>query len=191
MVDTDMVLPDDTISRLISHNKDIVGGLAFTAGMNSAMRPTLHVIREGEDGLPYVDILWDYPPDSLVEVDGTGGACLMVTRKAAQAVWDARGEDHKMPWFAFGMHNGVEIGEDIGFCLTAQKVGFKTYVDTGLIVGHIKPRILGQDDYVRSLMQENHPYYTRRGEVPIYQDLTGDYSSLNSDQPDPQRLPGI
>lgn len=188
MVDTDMVLPPDSIKRLVSHNKDIVGGLAFSAGW-STMRPTLHVITATEEGLPTISIMWDYPENSLVQVDATGGACLMITRKAAMAIWEARGLDHPMPWFAFGMHNGVPIGEDVAFCLTAGKLGFKTYVDTGLVVPHVKPQPMTEEQYVRSLMQEDHPYYTRRGEVPVYRTMTGyDGSSIDHNQQDPQGI---
>lgn len=190
MVDTDMVLPQDSLSRLVSHNKDIVGGLAFTGGASPVVRPVIHVIKENEEGQPYFDILWDYPPDSLIEVDGIGAASMLVTRRCAEAIWEARGKDHPMPWFAFGLHNGVQIGEDIGFCLTAKKVGFKTYIDTGLIAGHHKFKILGPDDYVRSLMHSSHPHYTKRGDVPIYRDLTND-PGLSDDRQDLEGFSGF
>lgn len=188
MVDTDMIVPPETISRLVGHNKDIVGGLAFTSSWSGRVTPTLHVIREDEEGKPYLDILWDYPTDSLVQVDGTGGACLMITRTAAMKIWEARGWDHPMPWFAFGMHNGVRIGEDIAFCLTAGKVGLKIYVDTGLEIPHVKPKPIGSADYVRSLLDESHPYYTQRDGVPIFQELLNGNSGLNDDKPNLERV---
>lgn len=176
-VDTDMVIPRDTIPRLLSHDKDIVGGLCFAGGPNSVVKPTLHVIQENDEGHPTLELLWDYPPNSLVQVDGTGAACMMVKREVAEKVWEARGRDHRLPWFAHGMHNGVEIGEDIAFCLTAGKCGYEVWVDTGLEVPHVKPVFMGQREYVLSLSQESHPYYTDRESVPIYQDMTNGNSS--------------
>ncbi len=180
MVDTDMIPPDNTISRLLGHNKDIVGGLCFSGSGNTTVKPVIHVVEPDENGKPSINILWNYPPDRLVEVDATGGACMMITRKCAEKVWQARGLNHPMPWFAHGMHNGVRIGEDIAFCLTAQKVGFKTFVDTGLEIPHIKSFSMGHQDYVRSLMSESHPYYNQRSEVPVYQEIMNGDSSLNS-----------
>jgi len=186
MVDTDMVLPPDTIKRLIGHNKDIVGGLCFAGGWSGVIKPTIHVVKPDEEGKPVIEILWDYPPDTLLEVDATGGACIMITRKCAEGIWAARGVDHPMPWFAHGMHNGVRIGEDIAFCLTAGKLGYKVYVDTGLEIGHIKSYAMGSTDYVRSLMDDSHPRYNQRDEVPIYRSLVHGDTGLTSDRPSPE-----
>ncbi len=182
MVDTDMIPPEDTISRLLGHNKDIVGGLCFSGSGNTTIKPVIHVVEEDKHGKPIINILWNYPPDTLIEVDATGGACMMISRKCAEAVWQARGLNHPMPWFAHGMHNGVRIGEDVAFCLTAQKVGFKSYVDTGLEIPHIKSFSMGQQDYVRSLMNESHPHYNQRDEVPVYQEIVDGRASLDGDK---------
>lgn len=168
MVDTDMLLKPDMVDRLMAHRKEIVGGLYFSGGFNSPKRPHIYVIEENDEGGPTLNPMWDYPVNTLVECNGTGGGCLLVTRRAAKAVWEARGKDHPMPWFAFGMHNGVPIGEDIAFCLTAGKLGIQTFVDTSLVIGHIKLAVLGEEDYVSSLMDKSHPYYDSREKVPIY-----------------------
>lgn len=184
MVDTDMVLRADQVDRLMNHRKEIAGGLYFTGGFNTPKRPHIYVIRESEeDGVPRLHVWWDYPRNTLVEVNGTGGGCLLVTRRAAKQVWEARGKDHPMPWFAFGMHNGVKIGEDIAFCLTAGKLGISSFVDTSLVIGHIKLHIVGEEEYVTSLMDEAHPYYAKRKTVPIYRELIVGDSGINSDRP--------
>lgn len=182
MVDDDMVLRPDMVDRLMRHRKDIVGGLYFTGGFSTPKRPHLYVIEE-QDGKPTLQVLWNYPLNSLVEVNGTGGGCLLVTRRCAKAILEARGPDHPMPWFAFGAHNNVPIGEDIAFCLLAGKVGFPTYVDTSLVIGHIKPAIVTDLDYVRSLSDSSHPHYTEREQVPIYREMVYGNSSVNSDRP--------
>jgi len=179
MVDTDQVLRVDMVERLMAHRKEIVGGLYFTGGFNSPKRPHLYVIGESEEGTPQMEVLWNYPPNSLVEVNGTGGGCLLVTRRAALAVREARGKDHPMPWFAFGMHNNVPIGEDIAFCLTAGKLGIPTFVDTSLVIGHIKLHIVGEEDYVTSLMDPSHPHYAERENVPIYRKMVNADLDLN------------
>ena len=182
MFDTDMIPPENTISKLLGHNKDIVGGLCFAGSDSTTIKPVIHVVRVDEDDKPVIEIMWDYPLDTLIEVDATGGACMMVTRKCAEAVWHARGLNHPMPWFAHGMHNGVRIGEDVAFCLTAQKVGFKVFVDTGLEVPHIKSFHMGSVDYARSLMNESHPSYNQRNAIPAFQEIVNGYASLDGDR---------
>ena len=168
MVDTDMVLPPNTLDRLLSHDKDIVGGLCF-GGITSenAVTPTIRIITD-EAALA---VLWNYPTNSLIQVAATGAACILIKKKVAEDVWKARGKDHPMPWFAYGMHRNVQIGEDVAFCLTAGKVGFEVWVDTGLEIPHVKPRFVGEGEYVISLSNDNHPNYDYRENVPIYQEL--------------------
>ena len=177
MVDTDMVLPVDVLDRLLACNKDIASALCFTTGFNgNRVIPAIRVIVESSDGSPTLQPLWDYPVNTLIQVDAIGAACFLVKRKVAEGIWEARGRDHAMPWFAHGMHNGVVIGEDVAFCLTAGKCGFEVWVDTGLVVDHVKPHLYGELDYVFSLSGEGHPHYTERDEVPIYRKLTGNGS---------------
>lgn len=178
MVDTDMLIPVNTVDRLLQYDKDIVGGLAFTGiGQLSTVIPAIRVIVEGENGAPVITPLWEYPTDSLVQVAGIGAACMLVKRKVAEVVLEARGKDHPMPWFAYGMHNNVEIGEDIAFCLTAGKVGFEVWVDTGFVIPHDKHRFITDSEYVLSLSRNDHPYYDLREKVPIYQELVDGDSS--------------
>jgi len=178
MVDTDMVLPVDTLDRLLHHDKDIVAGLYFLGHghLRGGLQPTLHIINKDNPDQP-LGILWDYPINSLVQVAGTGAGCMLVKREVAEKMLVARGEDHKMPWFAYGMHNGVEIGEDIAFCLTANKIGFEVWVDTGLVPQHVKPAFLGEEQYAMSLLRPEHPFHDRAESVPIYQELLDGSSS--------------
>lgn len=188
MVDDDMVLPPNVIQRLMSHRKDIVGALCFSEGIGGKVRPVIHVIEE-EDDKPTINVLYNYPTNSLLRVAGTGGACLLVTRRAAKSIREQMG-DHVMPFFAFGMHHNVKIGEDIAFCLRASKAGFDTWVDTGIVIPHIKKHTVTEVEFVRSLMMEDHPYYDERGKVPIFRELTSGNTSQHSDKQSGERLPG-
>jgi hypothetical protein len=177
MVDTDMGFPPDTIPRLLEHDKDIVGGLYFAGRDRDSVTPNVRVISRREDGTGTLEPLWDYPLNSLVRVDGVGTGCMLIKREVAEEVWKARGKDHPLPWFAHGVHNGVEIGEDIAFCLTAGKVGFEVWLDTSITYPHEKPSFVTEREYVLSLSRDNHPYYDYREKVPIYQELLNDEPS--------------
>ena len=179
MVDTDMILPPNTIEVLLAADKDIVGGLCFTGNgpSLSKLAPTIKVVRPTENGKLGIEILWDYPTDTLVRCNATGAACMLIKREVAEKVLESRGEDHPLPWFAHGVHNGIEIGEDVAFCLTAGKVGFEVWVDTGLVVPHVKARFLTDMEYVLSLSKDDHPYYDSREEVPVYKEILDGSSS--------------
>lgn len=184
MVDADMVLPRDTIHRLLLADKDIVTGLAFIGSFGgSPVSPNIRVRKTHKDGTWEMRPLWDYPVDELVRVEGAGAACMLIKREVLEKILIARGENHPMPWFAHGMANGVQIGEDIAFCLTAQKVGFEVWCDTGLVVPHVKPRFVEDSTYILSLSQADHPYYDEREKVPIYQEYLGNGdTSLDGDR---------
>jgi len=85
-----------------------------------------------------------------------------------------------MPWFAHGMHNGVPIGEDVAFCLTAMKCGFEVWGDSSVQALHVKPALVGEVDYVRSVNDPRHYLYDKRHEIPIYQKLMGELDGNGS-----------
>jgi len=183
MTDTDMILPPDVIDRLISYDKDIVGGLCFIADPYlREVKPTIGVLTPHPDGGTYIQLLFDYPQDTLVQCDSTGGACLLIKREVAEKMLQAMGEDHPMPWFAHGMHGDVVIGEDVGFCLKARSLGFEVYVDTGCIVPHVKPQFVGPAEYVLSLSKGTHPHYDERENVPVYQELVNGYVGIGDSE---------
>jgi len=190
MVDTDMNFPNDALLRLIQHDKDIVGGLCFTSDhLLSKVTPTIAILVPQEGGGNSLQPLWDYPEDSLVPCDATGGAFILVKREVAVKMREARGKDHAMPWFAHGMHGNTRIGEDIGFCLSARALGFEVWVDTGLVIGHVKPQIVGPPEYAISLSRSIHPAYNDRDEIPVYQRLVNGHNSSDGDKPVPVAFP--
>lgn len=130
-LDADMTFQEDTIPRLLGHNKDIVGGLCF-----KKKPPFDPVLLEGE---PYKAVtMRDYPPNELVEVVGTGLACLMVKAEVFDAL--------SYPWFEFRrLPDGRMVGEDIGFCYSAIEAGYKVYVDTGVKTEHLSICRVGED----------------------------------------------
>lgn len=147
MVDSDMVLPVDLIRDLLDDNKPIVGALTFSGGVSGVIIPSMRLIVKGEDDKVTMEPFWDYPREALFPVDGHGAAALLIERRVIQTIADLRGKDHPMPWFAQGMHNGVPIGEDVGFCLTAAKCGFQTWCDSRVQVLHHKSFFIGEQEY--------------------------------------------
>ena len=179
MLDDDMAFEPDVAKRLRSTNKDLVGGLYFQGGWKSPVKPAITQVYETDEGA-IIQPFWDYPVDTLVEVAGLGGGFMMIHRRVAEAVLEARGADHPMIWFAHGMHNGVPIGEDVAFCITAAVCGFQPWCDTSLEAWHMKSMPVTSQTYVTSLLNKSHPVYNQRQAIPVFQERGNGYSRVSS-----------
>lgn len=125
MMDTDQIYPQDTIEKLLSHGKAVVGAL-----VHRRYPPFAPLLYRGELGK------YQYVPESemfsgsLVSVDATGCGCICYRSTVFDAV-DA-------PWFELMPGgNGKPVGEDIRFCSKLRAAGVKIFVDTSAQVDHI------------------------------------------------------
>ena len=119
-LDCDHRFPSDTIVKLLSHNKPIVSGLSFRR-----MEPFDPVIFNWNDEVEEYKNITEWGKD-LIEVDATGGACLLIELDVFRKM--------EFPWFEFYTgydRNGrkVRISEDLYFCKKAKELGYKIYVD--------------------------------------------------------------
>jgi len=147
MVDTDMVLPSGTLKGLLTsaHWKDrpVVGALCFGSNRYAnKFFPTIYAWTE--EGLARGDNI-DFRNQGLIEVDGTGAACILIHRSVLEKV----AEEFPPPKgpFEFGWFDGPSgqqerIGEDLMFSVRVRNAGFPIYVDCDVQVGHWKPIIL-------------------------------------------------
>lgn len=143
-VDSDMVFPQDVIVRLLGAaakaQTKMVGGCCVMVGELGPV-PTLYQFDDvpGSDG--FTRVQFDYPDNSLLQVAATGAACLMIHREVLEAVREAAG-GHNFGWFAEMVvsHGGTRhwVSEDISFCVKAGELGYSTYVDCTLEIGHHK-----------------------------------------------------
>lgn len=124
-MDTDQKYPEDTLLKLMSHDKDIVGTVVCRRYPNFnplLMRGTLgkyrYVSNEDIENVP------------LLEVDATGTGCIMVKTDVFLNMGD--------PWFEFGeTESGKPVGEDINFCHKARNLGYKIWIDTTIPISHL------------------------------------------------------
>lgn len=147
MVDDDMVFEPDVIQRFLEvadpAERPIIGGLTFGTGRDGIF-PTLFRLDPDVNGPVRLDT---WPLDELVAVDATGAACLFIHR----TVFERMAEEYPKPWqwFQETTLGGNAVGEDMTFCLRARALGIPIYVDTSLKFGHVKPRIINEDEYFR------------------------------------------
>lgn len=121
-VDTDMILPEDALTKMFSHGKDFVSGVysyKFIGNKNAVAKRLI-------DGV-YEDISIKEIQESkgIVEVDGVGFGCVLMKVDMLKKI--------DFPWFIYT----EGMGEDIFFCRKAQEKGYKIYLDTDVICGHI------------------------------------------------------
>lgn len=109
-IDSDMRFPNDTVERLLKHNKDIVGANCRQRTQNewTARKDDKFISSDNKTGLEEVDTL------------GFGVTLIKL---------DVFGEQ---PWFAMPFHEEKFIGEDVFFSHYAKEKGFKIWIDHDL-----------------------------------------------------------
>jgi|ERR1700761_548522 len=138
MIDDDMLAPLDLVYKLLAHDKDIVGALAFTR--NPPHNPVIYQLKQGWDPVSrsryYANQhVLNYPRNALVECDAVGfGAVLINTRLF---------KNMPKPWFM----SSASCGEDVLFCAKAREAGYKVYMDTSQKLGHLSDSIVATEEY--------------------------------------------
>ena len=128
-VDDDMIIPEDTIERLVALDKDFVGALA-----NSRTLPQMPMVTQfNSDKVPLKEgLLGTFPvPKEPFECVAIGGSVnLMKTH-----IFDKL----EKPWYANETYEGGlhKMGEDYWFCRQVRKAGFQIWCDPTLKIGHV------------------------------------------------------
>lgn len=133
-VDSDIVLPKDTLTKFLAHDVDIVSGLYIQR------KPGQHILevyenndQGGVSNIPYGKI----KDKGLVPIGGCGFGCVLIKQSVFKGI----------PYPHFVYHSALDhantISEDVDFCAKALKKGFKIYADTA-----IKCRHIGQGEFL-------------------------------------------
>ena len=123
MMDTDQVYHPETITRLLAHRLPVVGCLVYRRYV-----PFDPLMLKGS--ISQYQTISEWEPDSLVEVDATGTGCIMYETSVFRRMPE--------PWFHFRKtSDGAPVGEDIGFCSDLRAAGYKIFVDTSIVAGHL------------------------------------------------------
>lgn len=127
-IDDDVLVPPDTIARLLAHRRPIVSGLYYA----KTVTPQPLILKGPHEGL-----ITEWPDGALVECDAHGMGCTLIARDVFERV--------EQPWFQTsrthtGDHEGVPVfhfqTEDVWFLRKAKALGYQPAVDTSLVCGH-------------------------------------------------------
>lgn len=157
-VDSDMGFAPDTVDRLVESadpvERPVMGALCFSlretapdgmCGFTTVPGPTLFAWATKADGETGFVVQRAYPVDRVVQVAGTGAACLLIHRSVAEKIRDAEGD----VWFDRVVYpiSKMKVSEDLSFCYRANAVGSPVFVDTGVRTTHHKSFWLSEMDY--------------------------------------------
>lgn len=154
MIDADMTfeptLLDDLLTNASMTRAPVVGGLCFGVE-DGTLFPTLYGVAEGWAGEVGIHTIRfdEYPPNTMMQVAGTGAACLLIHRTVLEKVRDAQRANGNTayPWFQETVFSGAPCGEDVTFCHRVNSLGIPVYVDTGVTLGHQKAYTLTEGMY--------------------------------------------
>lgn len=153
MMDVDQCYHQNTIPRLLSHKKPVVGCLVYRR--YPPFDPLM--LRGKIDGYETID-KWE--PGSLVEVDATGTGCLLFDMQVFRRM--------PAPWFRFRMNGAKQVGEDIGFCSDLRMAGYRIFVDTSVPAGHLSQMQITEGTwrlYTRLKEREAHAHQVEHGVI--------------------------
>jgi hypothetical protein len=161
-IDADIAFPPDGIEKLLSRNKDIVGGLYFG---RVAPFPVYKIKHKTENALanPLVP-----PKEELFEVEGIGTGFLLINMDVFKKI--------DPPFFYFctpgeyGMVSAPfpnnELGEDVSFGLKARAAGFKVWCDQTIQLGHMGSSMVTRqqnDDW--SAKEKEHAQFSEHDKI--------------------------
>ena len=131
-IDSDVIFEPSDFFRLLKHNKDIVSGLYLKKPKGHTLNDIPYefaCLKESDKGLFTTEVNGE-----LIEVFGNGMGWMLVKKGVF--------EKTPFPWFG-PIIEGLDFnGEDVAFQMRAKDVGFPSYVDTSIVVGHEKGVVL-------------------------------------------------
>lgn len=149
-IDSDMVIPEYGLEKLLSCNRKVVTGLYVR---KTPPFMCVHSIRL-EDGK------YDHslpPTNDLIEITTCGGGFLLIHKSIFRMI--------KRPYFFNPIDShidgGAVAGEDCGFCENLENAEIKIYLDPTVQLGHIgqitcMPRY--RADYERQVREQKNEY---------------------------------
>ena len=155
MIDDDMVWQPEQIRQLVEaraeHDLDVLGGLCFRRA--APYQPTLFMREQPTSGSYNYLETWD--EDSIVEVDATGMAFVVIHRRVFEGVADGR---DLFRWDG-------QYGEDLQFCQDVKNIGGRVFVHTGIEVGHISEVTITSRHFLIELAQRDEASLSMRRQL--------------------------
>jgi hypothetical protein len=123
-VDSDIVFPADGLNKLLSWDKDVIGGM-----YNMKSLPLKTTIKPLDDeGNRLMEETISFPDDKIFKVYGLPTGFMLIRLKAIEKLENP---------FDFDRDTEGLIGEDINFCIHCREIGVELWCDPTIKIGHI------------------------------------------------------
>ena len=130
MIDSDMIVPEDTIKLLLDPEEPIVIGCARYK--NDSLRSPIFRTTTDDEG--ETSWKWDDIPGGRFSFYSGGVACAMIDMGVFESI--------PRPWFVWEeREDGSYVGEDIGFFEKVRRAGINYVADGRVRCGHIGRKI--------------------------------------------------
>jgi len=138
-IDSDIVWNPEHFIKLLQSDKDLISGVYFEARGEDAM---IHRSKDDYRPMTRDEISNLNQIGEVFPVYGVGLGFMCIKSGVFESL--------KRPWYGLGKViqevNGVTyelpLGEDLYFCERVTENGYKVYVDSSVVVGHIKSNIV-------------------------------------------------
>ncbi|SRR6266567_2663851 len=145
MLDSDMVISLNTLPALLEaadpDERPIMGAMCCVIA-EEQVRATIYTTGRDDEGAFGFKHIQEPPPNTILRVDGTGCACLLIHRSVFGRMAAAKPEFAGL-WFSEMIVEKHQMGEDLSFCLRCAMAEVPVFVHTGIEVGHMKSVQLG------------------------------------------------
>lgn len=128
LLNDDMMIPPDTLQKLIKHQKDVV--VPLLVGHEIPHEPLFYDYREGDD---YRHKFLEPGDRGLVRGVGSGGGGMLIARHVFDAIPDPWWENHMV---YSGGRPPIKSTEDFDFCRKVEDAGFEIWCDLDCPIGH-------------------------------------------------------
>lgn len=126
MVDSDVVIPSDTLKNMLEHPTEICLGLCPRKNTTNG---TTCIYKMGQVNYQDAYTYYNLPKGNRLIVHGGGMACALIKVDIFK--------DLQYPYFKYVTYNnGSELSEDLYFCSQAKANGYNIFVDTRVRCGH-------------------------------------------------------
>lgn len=137
-VDSDIVLPNDALVKMLAADKPIISGLYIQRIPNTH---TLEVYMDNNDGC--INIPYDRIENrGVVEIAACGMGCALIKSEVFRTL--------AYPHYVYtsALNHANTVSEDIYFCMKARKAGFSVWADASIKCDHVGSTLFTVDSPV-------------------------------------------
>lgn len=141
-VDSDIVLPRETLTNFVFSQKDIISGVYI---QRLPGEPQAEIYRQDYSRYPY-DVLMT--ADKQFEVGACGFGCVLIDSRVLRSM------DYPHFVYKSALDHNQTLSEDVYFCQKAREKGFKVWCDTSIRCDHIGQNVYSCPEVVMECMTD-------------------------------------